>query len=314
LDAAPQNKRKRAKSTTSKPALHSPRNAFVKASSPNLGKPTLKPSSARGTSAKLKTIAPGIRASSPSPSHRAPSPTRSLDARSQDSRAPALLVDSAVEERLIHCLALKRWKFEALASHLHRPMSALIPVLKRAALVLDSSTTTVTDSLSSTQPLALRPEQFKLIKLHEWTEYSQKDREIVARNANRAFDELGLKKNAPERFQFSSSLVPISTTQSSLPRSESAHSNLSDGSVKRKREDSDVDKPAKLVKLQSPSTPVDHDELVKMHEKLLGMRSALEKEVIWLSSGKEDVDRFAGVVQLKKDYQETLAYYKNLSK
>lgn len=45
----------------------------------------------------------------------------------------------------------------------------------------------------------MKPETYKEVKIHDWKNYSAKQREIVINNAIAAFDMLGLSADAPER-------------------------------------------------------------------------------------------------------------------
>ncbi|KAF8927325.1 hypothetical protein BGZ58_010475 [Dissophora ornata] len=59
----------------------------------------------------------------------------------------------------------------------------------------------------------LKPETYKEVKIYDWKSYSAKEREIVVKNANLAFDKLGLGPDAPER----DILFPEKTKRASPP-------------------------------------------------------------------------------------------------
>ncbi|CDH55988.1 predicted protein [Lichtheimia corymbifera JMRC:FSU:9682] len=93
---------------------------------------------------------------------------------------------ASVRERLIHLLAIYPHPLSQLTTKLKIRESDLMPILKKAAVESQGS-------------WCLRPEVYKDLRIWEWKRYDDKERSMVIKNAEDAYDALKLPRNTPER-------------------------------------------------------------------------------------------------------------------
>ncbi|KAG0300446.1 hypothetical protein BGZ98_009176 [Dissophora globulifera] len=123
---------------------------------------------------------PGAPAPASTPVRRPPSPP--------PSTAAAAGTAVPLKTRVVQLLALQSRGTEE---------RELLKILRVGAENLQSILLTVAD-LSGGRYI-LKPETYKEVKIHDWKNYSAKERQAVMKNASAAFDKLGLGPDAPER-------------------------------------------------------------------------------------------------------------------
>ncbi|KAF9971900.1 hypothetical protein BGZ73_005051 [Actinomortierella ambigua] len=107
--------------------------------------------------------------------------------RSASPSAPPSTAAVPLRTRVIQLLALQP-----------RGIPDLKKMLKATQDELQAILSVVATSMS-TGKFKLKAETFKEVMIYDWTKYSAKEREVVAKKAEEAFDKLGLGPDAPER-------------------------------------------------------------------------------------------------------------------
>ncbi|KAI7875125.1 hypothetical protein K492DRAFT_240455 [Lichtheimia hyalospora FSU 10163] len=138
------------------------------------------------------------------------SPVRSTT-KSKSSSSPARpdpAYVASVRERLIHLLAIYPHPLSQLTAKLKIRESDLMPILKKAAVESQGS-------------WCLRPEVYKDLRIWEWKRYDDKERSMVIKNAEDAYDALKLPRNAPERSNLVTPRKKTPSSSSSTPQTAS---------------------------------------------------------------------------------------------
>ncbi|KAI8366117.1 RNA polymerase II elongation factor ELL-domain-containing protein [Radiomyces spectabilis] len=116
------------------------------------------------------------------------------------SSSPSLSASSTLRDRLIHLLALRPCALSQLLNMLKVTAAELMSILKKVAVCANNE-------------WCLRPEIYKEIRIWEWNRYDDKERAIVANNAEEAYDLLKLPRSAPERANLTPARKPRNQQQ-----------------------------------------------------------------------------------------------------
>ncbi|KAL0093337.1 hypothetical protein F4703DRAFT_1789774 [Phycomyces blakesleeanus] len=188
-------------------------------------------------SAHSKPNTPTQKSSSSNTSRRTSSTDRSTKRRKSVESSRPSAATNAIREKLIHILAAESLSPQTLSRKLGVSTSTFMPILKKVAL-------------STNGIWYLMPEIYPEVKIWTWSEYDDKTRRAVAREAEEMFKRMKYAPDAPER----ANLIP--PVQPKLPSQPTIHkqgSHLSpvidrDG-LNKKRDLSLEDRPRK----RSPS-------------------------------------------------------------